>query len=198
MYSPRPSPSSNTSSSNAVSLPSFLYPSLCTMSTTVISSKTQQRVRQPAIQLNVPHARAEPQGLPAKTAAASTSPPSDPHYLPTFTPSAPPSTPILYLPRLHPQHHADPPSAGRHPWDRARGGSTPPSAAATLALHKALHRFRPATEDCAHAPFEAAFNWAELALPEDAEAEWFAVAFYSRHAHGAGGRESSLHCGRIS
>ncbi|GJE94497.1 hypothetical protein PsYK624_106670 [Phanerochaete sordida] len=60
----------------------------------------------------------------------------------------------------------------------------PDLAAATLALHRALHHFRPITEQHADMPFDEAFNWDELSLPEDTEREWFAVVTHSKAKSG--------------
>ena len=61
---------------------------------------------------------------------------------------------------------------------------------ASLHLHKALRHFQPVPAEYAETPYEHAFNWDELRLPEDAEREWYAVVFQSRRKEGSdGGRE---------
>ncbi|KAK4054697.1 hypothetical protein OIO90_003509 [Microbotryomycetes sp. JL221] len=53
---------------------------------------------------------------------------------------------------------------------------------ASIALHRALHLFRPLSDNYAHAPYENAFNWHELRLPAELEREWYIVAFRSTRA----------------
>lgn len=55
----------------------------------------------------------------------------------------------------------------------------------SLSLHKALHHFHPATPHYAEVPYEEAFNWPELELPEDEEREWYCVAFRSKRMPGS-------------
>lgn len=43
---------------------------------------------------------------------------------------------------------------------------------ASVALHYALHAFQPTTTDYAYAPYDEAFNWGGLELPEEVEREW--------------------------
>ena len=51
---------------------------------------------------------------------------------------------------------------------------------ASLALHGALHQFRPVSDDYALVPYSEAFNWSEIKLPSDLESSWFCVVFRSR------------------
>ncbi|KIP11615.1 hypothetical protein PHLGIDRAFT_457821 [Phlebiopsis gigantea 11061_1 CR5-6] len=98
------------------------------------------------------------------------------------------SEPILYLPPVHisvPSH-----SAETYRID-ARGVYSPlrcPAAndvqASTIALHKALHQFRPVTDEHAQMPYAEVFNWGELLLPLDMEHEWYAVACHSTCENG--------------
>ncbi|KAM0748996.1 hypothetical protein T439DRAFT_382084 [Meredithblackwellia eburnea MCA 4105] len=53
---------------------------------------------------------------------------------------------------------------------------------ASVALHNALHFFKPTTPEYAYSPYEEAFNWNELILPEELEREWYIVAFRSTRA----------------
>ncbi|KAJ2969599.1 hypothetical protein NUW54_g12926 [Trametes sanguinea] len=102
----------------------------------------------------------------------------DPHILPTFSRS---QSPILYLPPLLsslppgvivPQPPADSPAFS--------SPTVPP-------LHRALHHFRPLTEDYATTPYAEAFNWDELELPADEEREWYCVVFRSKRKEGSDG-----------
>lgn len=43
---------------------------------------------------------------------------------------------------------------------------------ASLALHHALYSFRATDQDYATRPYEQAFNWEDITLPEDVEREW--------------------------
>ena len=54
-----------------------------------------------------------------------------------------------------------------------------------LAFHRALHQFRPLSEAYPDLPFEVAFNWEELVLPEEIESEWYAVVSYSKRKDGS-------------
>ena len=119
----------------------------------------------------------------------------DPHHLPVFdgTTLTAPSQPILYLPpllsSLPPGYSHPPETAGTH---RPLSTETrlPDIDPVSLLLHKALHHFPPVTDQYAETPFEHAFNWPELALPEDAEREWYAVVFQSKRKEGSdGGRK---------
>lgn len=50
----------------------------------------------------------------------------------------------------------------------------------SLELHRALHHFRPVTENYSAEPYHESFNWDDLELPEHMEGEWYCVAFRSR------------------
>ncbi|WRT66158.1 uncharacterized protein IL334_003111 [Kwoniella shivajii] len=51
---------------------------------------------------------------------------------------------------------------------------------ASLALHQALHHFKPWDEDYASTPYNEAFNWSSLTLPKGVERDWYCVVFRSR------------------
>ncbi|EKM54265.1 uncharacterized protein PHACADRAFT_257997 [Phanerochaete carnosa HHB-10118-sp] len=119
---------------------------------------------------------------------------SDPHHLPGFDSKeyGAQRKPVFYLPPLLSlplEALCLPEPAGSY---RPYTTYQPDFAAVTLDLHKALHRFRPITENHAEAPFDEAFNWEELYLPEDTEREWFAVVTHSKTKNGSDdGRKSS-------
>lgn len=119
----------------------------------------------------------------------------DPHIIPTFTSEslANPSSTILYLPPLLSSLPLDV-SVQQIPTDRpplATETRLPNIDPVSLSLHKALHYFRPLSEDYAALPYRLAFNWPELELPEDEEREWYAVVFRSRRKQGSdSGRKS--------
>ncbi|KAK2463291.1 hypothetical protein APHAL10511_004946 [Amanita phalloides] len=112
----------------------------------------------------------------------------DPHLLPIFTTSDP-AAPILYLPPLLsslPQSIVhDPPLIERPFPPLVTETRLPDIDPASLSLHKALHAFRPSTPRYAEAPYEEAFNWLELFLPEDEEREWYCVVFRSKREAGS-------------
>ncbi|KAF9244885.1 hypothetical protein BU15DRAFT_85735 [Melanogaster broomeanus] len=115
----------------------------------------------------------------------------EPHEFPTFdsqTISKPVST-VLYLPPLLsslPLGFPEPLfSTGRPPL--VTGTRLPDIDPVSLSFHKALHHFRPLTEDYATLPYACGFNWSELELPEDEVREWYAVAFRSRRKLGSDG-----------
>ncbi|KAI9068266.1 hypothetical protein FKP32DRAFT_1672352 [Trametes sanguinea] len=119
----------------------------------------------------------------------------DPHILPTFSRS---QSPILYLPPLLsslppgvivPQPPADSPafSSPTVPRPLSTESRLPSIDKASLALHRALHHFRPLTEDYATTPYAEAFNWDELELPADEEREWYCVVFRSKRKEGSDG-----------
>lgn len=113
----------------------------------------------------------------------------DPHVIPTFTPESltNPTSTVLYLPPLLsslPQNVSAPPV----PIDRpplVTETRLPDIDPVSLSLHKALHHFRPLSEDYAGLPYALAFNWSELELTEDEEREWYAVVFRSRRKKGS-------------
>lgn len=55
----------------------------------------------------------------------------------------------------------------------------------SLSLHKALHYFRPLSNEYASLPYAGAFNWLALDLPLDEEREWYAVVFRSKRKAGS-------------
>ncbi|WVQ99222.1 hypothetical protein IAU59_006354 [Kwoniella sp. CBS 9459] len=95
--------------------------------------------------------------------------------------------PILYLPPLLsplPESH---PSAREHErLNRAKDAlinfetRLPDIDPASLALHQALHHFKPLGEDYASTDYDQAFNWASLTLPKSVSREWYCVVFRSR------------------
>ncbi|KAF8556132.1 hypothetical protein OG21DRAFT_1409730 [Imleria badia] len=113
----------------------------------------------------------------------------DPHVIPTFTTESltNPSSTVLYLPPLLsslPQDlHVPPVSIERPPL--VTETRLPDIDPVSLSLHKALHHFRPLSDDYACLPYALAFNWSELELPEDEEREWYAVVFRSRRKKGS-------------
>lgn len=113
----------------------------------------------------------------------------DPHVVPTFTSEslAKPSSAVLYLPPLLsslPQDLSVPPFSIDRPL-LATATRLPDIDPVSLSLHKALHHFRPVSEDYALLPYALAFNWLELELPEDEEREWYAVVFRSQRKKGS-------------
>jgi len=113
----------------------------------------------------------------------------DPHVLPTFTCESlsRPSSTILYLPPLLsslPQNVSIPPLSLNRP-PLATETRLPDIDPVSLSLHKALHYFRPLSDDYAALSYDLAFNWSELELPEDEEREWYAVVFRSRRKKGS-------------
>lgn len=128
------------------------------------------------------------------------SPIGDPHELPKFddTTLTAPTAPILYLPPLLSSlpkgfTHAFPPATDDKDKEyRPLNTDTrlPDIDPASLALHKALHRFRPITTEYAVTPYNKAFNWDDMQLPEDHEREWYCVVFRSKRKEGSdGGRQ---------
>lgn len=108
----------------------------------------------------------------------------DPHDLPTFYSSGEPTTPILYLPPLLsslPNNISSLEVDTSHPPLTIDRFDThlPDIDPASLALHKALHRFQPLSDAYADVPYADGFNWHELDLPADEEREWYIVAFRS-------------------
>ncbi|WVF71672.1 hypothetical protein IAT40_006480 [Kwoniella sp. CBS 6097] len=95
--------------------------------------------------------------------------------------------PILYLPPLLsplPESH---PSAREHErLNRAKEAlkdfetRLPDIDPASLALHQALHHFKPLGEDYASRNYDQAFNWDNLTLPKSVSREWYCVVFRSR------------------
>lgn len=110
----------------------------------------------------------------------------DPHLLPVFTPSdvISPLAPILYLPPLL----SSPPRSLAYKLPLVDSlfqplvteTRLPDIDPASLSLHKALHKFQPLTAKYAETPYEEAFNWSELSLPDEEEREWYCVVFRSK------------------
>ncbi|KAG1790558.1 uncharacterized protein HD556DRAFT_1242158 [Suillus plorans] len=114
----------------------------------------------------------------------------DPHELPTFNSKSltNPSSTVLYLPPLLSSLPHDlgillHTSLEQQPMlSETRLPDIDP---VSLSLHKALHHFRPVTSYYAELPYDEAFNWSELELPEDEEREWYCVAFRSKRLPGS-------------
>lgn len=112
-------------------------------------------------------------------------PQRDPHELPVFGASSQ-ATELLYLPPLlsslpaNQQHHDDPNSL-------QTDTRLPDIDPVSLSLHRALHAFRPLTRKYAATPYKDAFNWDQLALPEDEERDWYCVVFRSKRKAGSDG-----------
>ncbi|GMK58009.1 hypothetical protein CspeluHIS016_0500410 [Cutaneotrichosporon spelunceum] len=90
----------------------------------------------------------------------------------------PHADPILYLPPLLSRL----PRAHEHLSGHSTEFDTrlPDIDPASLFLHQALHYFRPRDSKYAARDYPDAFNWDDLALPEDVEREWYGVVFRSR------------------
>ncbi|KAI0081896.1 hypothetical protein K474DRAFT_1009197 [Panus rudis PR-1116 ss-1] len=120
---------------------------------------------------------------------------NDPHTLPTFdsTTLISSTAPILYLPPLLSalpvgyENHYPPLPADSKRRPLTTESRLPHVDPVSLALHKALHNFQPVTPDYSVTPYEKAFNWHELVLPEDAEREWYCVVFRSKRKEGSDG-----------
>ncbi|KAG6810978.1 hypothetical protein H0H92_009561 [Tricholoma furcatifolium] len=115
----------------------------------------------------------------------------DPHELPTFSSQSltHPTSPILYLPPLLsslPDNYLLEPIRIEQP-PVVTATRLPDIDPASLSLHKALHHFRPVDADYASHPYGEAFNWLQLALPEDEEREWYCVVFRSKRKAGSDG-----------
>lgn len=109
----------------------------------------------------------------------------DPHVVPSFTSQSltKPSSTVLYLPPLLSSLPQDLSIAPVSSLDRpplVTETRLPDIDPVSLSLHKALHHFRPLSDEYADLPYALAFNWSELELPEDEEREWYAVVFRSR------------------
>lgn len=171
----------------AVSLPPSLDHASTRVDTSTPVQKTDIQVEQLSSQEQATEALAKPN--------------HDPHVLPSFETRA--TSPILYLPPLlsslpvgvgHAQHPTTSPafSSPSVPRPLSTESRLPSIDPASLALHRALHHFRPTTEEYAKTPYPEAFNWNELELPLDEEREWYCVVFRSRRRDGSdGGRTYS-------
>jgi hypothetical protein len=114
----------------------------------------------------------------------------DPHELPTFNSKSltNPSSTVLYLPPLLSSLPHELGESSHAPLEQQPILSEirlPDIDPVSISLHKALHHFHPATPYYAEAPYEEAFNWTELELPEDEEREWYCVAFRSKRLPGS-------------
>ncbi len=122
----------------------------------------------------------------------------DPHHLPTFDLNAlvAPSEPILYLPPLLsslPTGYIHPPVPTSNYRPLTTDTRLPNIDPVSLSLHRALHDFHPVTPEYALTPYEEAFNWSEMLLPEEAEREWYCVVFRSKRKEGSdGGRKYNI------
>lgn len=95
----------------------------------------------------------------------------NPHSLPVFSESEPSRSPILYLPPLlsslpdtFPRRELQLSPVCQPLATEARLPDIDP---ASVNLHHALHYFRPLDDQYAANPYEEAFNWDELNLPEE-------------------------------
>jgi hypothetical protein len=126
----------------------------------------------------------------------------DPNDFPTFTSRSltKPVSTVLYLPPLLsslPRGLPAPPISTDRP-PLVSDNRLPDIDPVSVSLHKALHHFRPLTDDYARFPYAHAFNWSELELPEDEEREWYAVVFRSKRRLGSdSGRKCSICIHRI-
>ncbi|PPQ98622.1 hypothetical protein CVT24_003955 [Panaeolus cyanescens] len=107
----------------------------------------------------------------------------DHHSLPNFHTTQPFSEPVLYLPPLLsslPENikHDLPEKLQVTPL--VTETRLPDIDPASLSLHKALHHFRPLDANYADTPYDQAFNWSDLLLPESEEREWYCVVFRSK------------------
>ncbi|KAI0341924.1 hypothetical protein BDW22DRAFT_218789 [Trametopsis cervina] len=116
----------------------------------------------------------------------------DPHHLPTFdeTTLTAPTAPILYLPPLLsslPPGYTHPPEPTSNYRPLTTDTHLPDIDPVSLLLHKALHNFQPVTSEYSVTPYDKAFNWKDLTLPEDSEREWYCVVFRSKRKEGSDG-----------
>ncbi|KAJ7647345.1 hypothetical protein FB45DRAFT_196451 [Roridomyces roridus] len=115
--------------------------------------------------------------------------PEDPHNEPDFSTTS--SAPILYLPPLLSSLPVSFVAQGASGYPVMTPTRLPNIDPASLSLHRALHHFKPSSENYAETPYDEAFNWDELALPADQEREWYCVVFRSKRK--AGSDASSLY-----
>ncbi|KAF8658259.1 hypothetical protein AX16_002035 [Volvariella volvacea WC 439] len=121
---------------------------------------------------------------PSSPSTSGTVTPRDPHDFPEFNSESllRPKRPVLYLPPLLsslPERIKLEPVPTDHP-PLVTETRLPDIDPASLSLHKALHKFKPVTEEYAKVPYEEAFNWTDLKLPLHEEREWYCVAFRSK------------------
>lgn len=132
---------------------------------------------------------------PTQAPRTNTKSEQDPHHLPDFNENdlRSPAKPILYLPPLLsklPPGYSHPPDFSSNYRPLATETHLPDIDPVSLLLHKELHHFHTVTDNYAETPYESAFNWDELILPENAEREWYAVVFRSKRKDGSdGGRK---------
>jgi len=113
----------------------------------------------------------------------------DPHKFPSFK-ALGLGEPLLYLPpllsslpaRFAPDFKVDDDNPESQFSTETRLPDIDP---ASLSLHKALHNFRPITQNYASIPYDEAFNWSQLKLPLDEEREWYCVVFRSLRKPGS-------------
>ncbi|KAG6845390.1 hypothetical protein H0H87_009737 [Tephrocybe sp. NHM501043] len=115
----------------------------------------------------------------------------DPHNVPAFDSKSLtcPSAPLLYLPPLLsslPDQYPSEPIPLEHP-PLITETRLPDIDPVSLSLHKALHHFKPFDADYVTKPYGEAFNWSQLALPENEEREWYCVVFRSKRKPGSDG-----------
>ena len=122
-----------------------------------LASKDSSAITQPTISSNP---------VPEQTVTTTK---RDLHTLPDFARRS--VSPILYLPPMLSSlpegvaHPGYPLAASGAPGPRATESRLPTIDGASLALHRALHAFRPASDEYSTLAYPAAFNWGELELP---------------------------------
>ena len=109
------------------------------------------------------------------------------HTLPhTSSTNLIPSDPVLYLPPLlsplptNIRHAPNLSTKGKSHAELEFATRLPDIDPASLALHQTLHGFRPRTPQYSSTPYDLAFNWSDISLPEDVEREWYCVVFRSK------------------
>lgn len=113
----------------------------------------------------------------------------DPHDLPSFE-TDDNQREILYLPPLLSSLPANAPPHPGQPAELTTSTRLPDIDPVSLSLHRALHSFRPKDARYASVPYEEAFNWDDLRLPEDEERDWYCVAFRSKRKTGSDGNRA--------
>ncbi|KAF7376137.1 UPF0643 protein [Mycena sanguinolenta] len=112
----------------------------------------------------------------------------DPHSVPVYDDNK--TSPVLYLPpllsSLPDTFPPVPVPFGNSPV--VTQTRLPDIDPVSLSLHKALHYFRPKDEHYARHPYDEAFNWDQLVLPEEEEREWYCVVFRSKRKAGSEGQ----------
>jgi len=109
------------------------------------------------------------------------------HTLPhTSSAKSIPSDPVLYLPPLlsplptNIRHAPTLSTTGKSHAELEFATRLPDIDPASLSLHQILHGFRPLNSDYSITPYNLAFNWSEITLPEEVEREWYCVVFRSK------------------